>query len=113
MKFFAPVVALQEHLTNQVNSLVLKMKMFNEEEYRRKISSISVSKQQDEAAEYIEIEKEYKNFAENTLAAFDDSVVRLDKLALEISKLGEADAEKAMAIMQDLDTAIEDTQFYK
>jgi len=112
-KFFAPVVELQEHLINQVNSLVLKMKVFNEEEYRRKINTLAVSKQQSEAEEYKAIEQEYKDFADKTLAAFDDSVLKLDKLALEISKLGEADGEKAMAIMHELDTVIEDTQFYK
>ena len=112
-KFFAPVLALQEYLVGLINSLVLRMKGFNEEEYRKKINDLAIAHQQGEAEKYREIEQEHKEYAEKTILALDDAILKLDKLALEISKLGETDVEKAMDIMHDLDTAIEDTRYYK
>jgi hypothetical protein len=111
-KFLAPVAALQEYLTNLTNSFISRMKVFNEEEYSSRIDEFTKSNR-GEAAGYREIEQEYKDYAEKTLAAFDDAILKIDRLTLEISKLSESDIEKAMNIMHDLDDVIKDTQFYK
>ena len=112
-KFAAPVMALQEHLIDRVNNLILRMRIFNEEEYRRRIAEFSMTNRSKEAAEYKEIEQEYKDYAEQVIVAFDSATLKLDKLTLEMSKLRESDVDKAMNIMNDLDSAIKETQLYK
>jgi hypothetical protein len=111
-KFAGPVVALQDYLINLTNNIVYRMRIFNEEEYQSRIEELQKAGNAEEAAKYQEIEKEYMEYMETTLAAFDDASLRLDRLALEISKLGEGDTEKALHIMQDLDDAIKDTKLY-
>ena len=112
-KFAAPVMALEEHLIDQVNNLVSRMRIFNEEEYRRKITEFTTKNRIEEAAEYKEIEQEYKDYTEQIITAFDSAALKLDKLTLEMSKLRESDVDKAMSIMNDLDSAIKETQLYK
>jgi xanthosine utilization system XapX-like protein len=112
-KFLAPVTALQEYLTDLTNSLISRMRMFNEWEYSRRINEFTLSKRAGEAASYKEVEQEYKDYVEKIIATFDDAILKLDRLTLEISKLSEADIEKAMNIMHDLDDVIQDTQLYK
>jgi hypothetical protein len=112
-KFSAPVEALREYLTSLTNSLILRMRLFDESEYSIRIDEFTKTNRADKAAGYREVEQEHKDYAENTLAAFDEAILKLDRLALGISKLGEADIEKAMNIMHDLDDVIKDTQFYK
>jgi len=112
-KFAAPVTALQEHLITLASNLVSRMRVFNEEEYGRRIEEFTKTNRIKEATDYKEIEQEYKDYAEKTIAAYDSAILKLDKLALEISKLRESDVDKAMHIMHDLDAAIKDTQLYK
>ena len=112
-KFAAPVAALQEHLVKLVNSLVSRMEMFDETEYRRRIGEFTMTNRTKEAESYKEVEQEYKDFTERVIMAFDDAILKLDRLTLEISKLGESDLDKAAVIMQDLDETIEHTQLYK
>jgi hypothetical protein len=112
-KFAAPVETLREYLTALTNSLISRMRVFNEEEYSGRIGELTKANRAADATGYKELEQEYQNYATKALAAFDDAILRLDRLALEISKLGEADIEKAMSILSDLDAVIRDTQFYK
>ena len=112
-KFAAPVMALEEHLIDQVNNLIARMRVFNEEEYRRRITEFTMTNRVKEAEEYKEIEQEYKDYAEQIITAFDGAALKLDKLTLEMSKLRESDVDKAMNIMNDLDSAIKETQLYK
>jgi len=112
-KFVTPVTVLQYYTINLVNSLMMKMRTFNEEEYSRRINEFTQSNRVKEAEGYKSVEHEYKNYTEKTLAALDDAVLKLDKLTLEISKLGESDSDKALHIMQDLEATIKDTQLYK
>ena len=112
-KFSAPVAMLQDYLVGLVNSLLARMRVFNEAEYHDRISELTHANRDNDAEAYRALEREYKNYTEQTLHAFDDATLKLDRLALEISKLSESDVEKAMDIMHDLDAVIEDTKFYK
>ena len=112
-KFSAPVAALQDYLVGLVTSLIARLRVFNAAEYDDRISELTQAKQDSVAGEYRALEQEYKDYTDQTLHAFDDATLKLDRLTLEISKLSEADVEKAMTIMHDLDTVIEDTKFYK
>jgi len=112
-KFAAPVVALQDYIIKLADSLVTRMNIFNEEEYEGKIGAFANAGRADEAEGYKAIEQEYQAFATQTLAALDDAILKLDRLVLEISKLSEADIEKALSIMHDLEEAIGDIKYYK
>jgi hypothetical protein len=112
-KFSAPVAALQDYLVGLVNSLISRMRVFNEAEYDDRINEFTESKRDSDAEAYRAVEREYKDYTEQTLRAFDDATLKLDRLTLEISKLSESEVEKAMDIMHDLDAVIEDTKFYK
>jgi len=112
-KFAAPVIALQDHSIKMVDSLVVKMNIFYEEEYQRKIEELTQANRLTEAQEYIDVKQEYKDYAEKTLTILDQTIVRIDKLILEISKLNEADLQKAKDIIQELDRAIKDAHYYK
>ena len=112
-KFAAPVAALQEYLVKLINSLVARMQMFDEVEYRRRIGEFSMTNRTKEAESYKAIEQEYKDFTEQAIMALDDAILKLDQLLLELSKLGEAELDKAAHIMEDLDDTIKQTQLYK
>lgn len=112
-KFIAPVAALQEYLVNLVNSFAEKMRLFNEAEYSRRIGEFTEKNRHKAAQDYKELEQEYKDYAEKTLTALDDAILKLDKLTLELAKLDDADIEQAMNIMHDLDTVIKDVRLYK
>ena len=112
-KFAAPVEAMRGYLINMTNKLVSRMVMFDETEYSIRIEEFTKANRISEAADYTELEQEYKDYAEKTLAAFDDAILKIDKLMLEISKINNTDVEGAMDIMNALDSAIKDTQFYK
>lgn len=111
-KFAGPVIELQGYLIKLTDNLVKGMRVFNEEEYRSLIGEFEETGQTEKAAEYQELEKEYMAYVETVMAAFDDANLRLDRLMLELSRLGEADMEKALRIMHDLDEAIRDTKLY-
>jgi len=89
------------------------MTMFDEAEYESRINEFIAENRIKEAESYWAMELEYRRHAEKTLTALDGAILRLDRLSLELSKLGEDDAEKAIEIIQDLETAIQDTQLYK
>lgn len=112
-KFAAPVAMLQEYLLQLTSGLMTRMQVFNEEEYARRIAEFKQAGRDQEAAEYSQLEKEYTDYAEMTLNAFDQSILKLDKLILEISKLNEGDSERAISIMQELDEVIQDTRLYE
>ena len=86
-KFAAPVEDLRDYLVNLTNRLISRMWGFDEEEYSSRISEFTETNRQKEAKDYQEVEQEYKDYAEKTLAALDDAVLKLDRLALEISKV--------------------------
>jgi membrane protein implicated in regulation of membrane protease activity len=112
-KYLTPVNALQDYLIGLVTGFVTKLQLFHEGEYSRKIGEFTENNQSKEAQSYQELEQEYKNYGETALAAFDEAILRLDKLTLEIAKLDDADTVTAMNIMHDLDSLIKDTQLYK
>ena len=112
-KFTAPVEDLQEYIVKKTGSLVSRMHAFGEEEYGRRIGEFEKEHRVQEAEAYREVEQEYKAYAENTLSALDHAILMLDKLTLEISKLEEADADKALDIMADLEKTIRDTALYQ
>ena len=111
-KFVAPVDSVQQFLVSRTQSLVAKMTVFDEEEYASRITELMKANRVAEAATYIDLEQEYKVYAEATLKSFDDAIIKLDRLVLEISKISEKDVDSAMNIMHDLDSIIDDTKFY-
>ena len=113
VKFAAPVNEMKKYLVNLVNNFISKLRVFNEAEYSLRIGEFIESNRMKDAADYRKVEQIYKDYAEKTLVAFDDAILKLDKLSLEISKLGDADVDKAMNIMRDLDSAIKDIKLYE
>jgi len=112
-KFAAPVEGLQEYILRLADSLITRMRLFNEEEYSRRIGEFAAANRAEEAKGYQELQWEYMAYATQTLAALDDAILKLDRFTLELSKLNETDIDKAMDIMHELEMAIADTQFYK
>ena len=111
--FAAPVEALKDYAINSSGNLIARMNVFNEKVYSDRIDEFMKSNRNKEAEDYLEVMQQYKDFAEKALAALDDAILRLDRLTLELSKLSEADIEKAQNIMNSLDEAIQNTQLYK
>jgi len=112
-KFTAPIEELQEYICSLVDSLILRMHAFNEENYQCKIADLTRNNRLKEAEEYKEIEREHQGYAHKTLAALNDAIIKVDKLVIEVSKLSEADFDNAAAIMADLETAIKDAPLYR
>ena len=112
-RFAAPVEELREYVIKIVNNLLSRMQVFDEKEYMTRIDEFMRSGRRSEAEGYYAVMQQYKDFAEKTLVALDDAILRLDRLTLELSKLSEADIEKAQNIMNDLEEAIQNTQLYK
>lgn len=112
-KFLAPVKALQEYLAGLASNLISRMNVFSEEEYSVRIAEFTKANRSADLREYEEVEREYKDYAENTLVAFDGAILKLDRLTLEVSKLSETETEKALNIMHDLDDLVKETRFYK
>jgi hypothetical protein len=112
-KFITPVAALQEYLIELVDSFTGKMRLFHEVEYSLRIGKYTQEKDHKSAQDYQALEQEYRDYAEKTLAVLDEAILKMDKLTLEIAKLNDADVEKAIMIMHDLDSVISDARLYK
>jgi len=112
-KFAVPVLETQEYLIGLVDDFITRMRLFNEEEYSVRIKEFTETNRIKDAEAYEGIEREYKAYAENLVIVLDDTILKFDRLILELSKIDETDINKAMDIMRNLEDAIKDTQFYK
>ena len=112
-KFIAPVEDLQKHMLDMVDSLVARMHVFNEEEYHLRIDELMKTNRAKDAESYIAIEQEYKEYVKRTLSELDNAIIAIDRFILEISKLDETNADKAMDTLHNLENTIRDMQYYK
>jgi|GEM_PF-420279 len=111
-KFTAPVAALEEHSIGMTDGLVAKMKLFDEEDCKRRMQELLAANKYEEMQEYIAFETSYQESAEQTLSVLDDALIKLEKLIFEISKLDEAGMDQAAHVLEGIDELIRDTPFY-
>ena len=111
-KFTAPVAALETHSIGIADSLVSKMKLFDEEDCKRRIQELLAADKYKEMQEYIALETNYKDCAEKTLSTLDNALLKLDKLIYEMSKLDEAGLDQATQVLEGIDELIRDTPHY-
>jgi len=111
-KFTAPVAALEEHSIGMTDGLVSKMKLFDEEDCKRRMQELLAANKYEEMQEYIAFEKSYQESAEQTISVLDDALFKLEKLIYEISKLDEAGLDQAADVLEGIDELIRDTPHY-
>ena len=111
-KFTAPVAALEEHSIGMTDGLVSKMKLFDEEDCKRRMQELLAAGKYEEMQEYIAFEKNYQESAETTISVLDDALIKLEKLIFEISKLDEAGMDRAADVLDGIDELIRDTPHY-
>jgi hypothetical protein len=112
-EFISPVESLYLHSLDLVNDLIEKLYIFDEDKYSLKISELRKENRFDEVAEYEEVLQHYMQYVKDIIASFEKTVLRLDKLILEISKLNDEQLRRQVEIISDLDKVIANTKLYK
>lgn len=114
-KFASVTLEVEKLFYLNVRSVLNRLNVFDESEYERvihkKSTSFSPQLQQEKALVY----NEYLSFVEGSLGTNEEILLKLDKLLLEISRLDSfepGDIEN-MACMQEIDSLIKQTKFYK
>lgn len=115
-KKFASVTGEVEKLFYlNVRSVLNRLAVFDESEYRRITSHPSSTLTPKLLQEKKNVYNEYLTFVESSLGTNEEILLKLDKLLLEISRLDSfepGDIEK-MPCMQEIDSLIKQTKFYK
>jgi polyhydroxyalkanoate synthesis regulator phasin len=111
-KFTAPIAALEEHSIRTVDSLVSKMKLFDEEDCKRRAQELLAADKYKEMQEYIALESNYKDSVEKTLSTLEDALLKLEKLIYEMSKLGDVGLDQATHVLDGIEELIRDTPHY-
>ena len=110
-KFISTVNGSRDFVVKMVKSLVARLDAFDETEYENKIRLLR--NQSRDASDYEGLQKEHTDYAGRVLESVDAAALRLDRLALELSKLDDADERQMMDILGDMDELINTTVFYK
>ena len=111
-KFSSPANNLRGYLMNLIGNLLLKMKTFDEVDYEEKINRFLQQNRLEEAEAHKRVEKEYSSYAQSVSKRFDSAILKMDRLILEIGKLSDAELEKAMDTLCNMDATIKDIELY-
>jgi len=112
-KFAAPIENLLERILKLIDSLVMRMESFDEEECENKIKRFKSRGEYSNAKEYEDLKQEYLTYVEGVEQILDNSALRLDKLVLEMSKLTDDELERSLKSLNEIETVIKDAQLYK
>jgi uncharacterized membrane-anchored protein YhcB (DUF1043 family) len=110
--FSQPIESLCEYAANLIKSLLSKLRSCDSMELDNRISELMQENRIEEAEEYQKIGIECHEYANKALSTLDDFIIKLDKLNIEIMKSKDADMEKAMEVIRDLDETISNTKLY-
>jgi uncharacterized protein YutE (UPF0331/DUF86 family) len=111
-QFVQPVRHLFEHLINLGEDLIDKLDMFDEERYQHKIDELAKTKSLGEVNEYEEVMSNYIEYTNAIVSSFENTVIKLDKLILEIGKLSNEELLHSVFALQELNTVIANTKLY-
>ncbi|WP_079914764.1 hypothetical protein [Paenibacillus sp. 32352] len=114
-KFFSVTQEVEKLFYLNVKSILNRLLVFDESEYESVIHPRSTQLSPKIIQERAMVYNEYMTFIKDSLATNEEILLKLDKLILEISRLNSlepADIE-AMACMQEIDSLIKQTKYYK
>ena len=111
-KFSSSVDDLQSYLEQLAGNLLAKMEAFDEADYEEKINRFLQQNRLEEAEAHKVVENEYKNYALGVSKQLDSAILKMDILILEMARLSDAELEKAMSALCNMDEAINDTRLY-
>jgi hypothetical protein len=112
-KFSTAIENINHLLAHNLNSLVIRLNSFNEDDY------FEVVKQTPSQDKYyqqrLKINEEYINFVTESVDFTDSILLKMDSLQLETSKLKSLNADdiENLDVIQDINRLIEETKFYK
>lgn len=111
-KFSSSVNDLRSYLMKLASNLLLKMEAFDEEDYEEKINRFLQQNRLEEADAHKRVEMEYTSYAQSVTKQFDGAILKMDRLILEMGKLSDAELEKAMDALLNMEDTIKDTRMY-
>lgn len=115
IKFTSVTQEVEKLFYLNLKSILNRLYVFDEKEYEsvisRKSSQLSPKILQERTAVY----NEYMAFIKDSLATNEEILLKLDKLILEISRLDSLELRdiEAMPCMQEIDSLIKQTKYYK
>jgi hypothetical protein len=93
-----------------VRSVLNRLKAFDEDEYARSVRSPYQNPINEERRGLFE---EYAGFIKKTIDTNEDILIKTDRLILELTKLSDASDIDNLNALKEIDTLIQNTQFYK
>lgn len=114
-KFASVTIEVEKLFYLNIRSILNRLTIFDEVEFEKTMSHKSTTLSQKLLQEKINIINEHISFMKNSLTSNEEILLKLDKLLLEISRLDSfefGDIEK-MPCMQEIDSLIKQTKYYK
>jgi hypothetical protein len=114
-KFASVTLEVEKLFYLNVRSILNRLNVFDESEFESIRSQKLTKFSRELLEEKTNVYNEYLSFVKNSLGTNEEILLKLDKLLLEISRLDSfepGDIEK-MPCMQEIDTLIKQTKFYK
>lgn len=114
-KFASTINEVEKLFYLNVRSILNRLNVFDEAEFNRLMSQTTPRFTKELLQEKTELYHDFLSFMKYSLGTNEEILLKLDKLLLEISRLDSfapEDIEK-MACMQEIDTLIKQTKYYK
>ncbi|OXM83720.1 hypothetical protein CF651_24305 [Paenibacillus rigui] len=114
-KFASVTQEVEKLFYLNVRSILNRLHVFDEKEYESVLHSKSTQLSPQIIQERRMVYNEYMTFIQNSLATNEEILLKLDKLILEISRLDSLEPGdiEAMPCMQEIDSLIKQTKYYK
>ncbi|WP_282937253.1 hypothetical protein [Paenibacillus sp. RC67] len=115
IKFFSVTQEVEKLFYLNVKSILNRLYVFDETEYQSVISQKSAQLSPKILQERTVVYNDYMTFIKNSLSTNEEILLKLDKLILEISRLDSLELGdiEAMPCMQEIDSLIKQTKYYK
>ena len=112
-QFVTPVQNMLDHLVKLGGDLVQKLELFDEESYEIMIKRSQKGSHTTKPQEYEEVMNSYMEYTKAVADSFENAIIKLDKLVLEIGKLNDEDLHLSLSALRKLDSVIMNTKLYR
>ena len=110
MKFKNQISSVKKILCLNTRSVLNRLYAFDESEFEKAFRTQPTDKHTDAKRALI---NEYKDFVNQTIDYNEDILLKMDRLILELSKLNDPEELNGMDALQDIDSLINNTKWYK
>ena len=109
-KFHEAVSGAEKLMKSGVRAVLTRLYAFDEDEYKRAVSAPRADRVTEEKRSLF---REYENFINNAIEGNEDVLLKLDRLTLELSKLGDASDIDEMNAIAEIDALIQNARWYR